>query len=144
MITFQELREKKLKGMPPGEHVFDKKMKGVSVMIHKTDAGMYCLYLDNEKLDEYPTLARAKKSAEEFVKAAKEKQMVDITQKYARELDISNPMGIPAYDFILNAYTGTNITSTTYKRGGTNGTSVAVVSYTYDGSDNLLTVTRSS
>jgi hypothetical protein len=34
---------------------------------------MYCLYLDNEKLDEYPTLARAKKSAEEFVKAAKEK-----------------------------------------------------------------------
>ena len=85
MITFQELREKKLKGMPPGEHVFDKKMKGVSVMIHKTDAGMYCLYLDNEKLDEYPTLARAKKSAEEFVKAAKEKQMVDITNKYARE-----------------------------------------------------------
>ena len=33
MITFQELREKKLKGMPPGEHVFDKKMKGVSVMV---------------------------------------------------------------------------------------------------------------
>ena len=73
MLSFRELREKKLKGMPPGEHVFDKKMKGVSVMIHKTDAGMYCLYIDNEKLDEYPTLARAKKSAEEFVKAAKEK-----------------------------------------------------------------------
>ena len=34
---------------------------------------MYCLYLDNEKLDEYPTLARAKRSAEEFVKAAKGK-----------------------------------------------------------------------
>ena len=70
--------------------------------------------------------------------------MVDITNKYARELDISNPMGIPAYDFILNAYTGTNITSTTYKRGGSSGTTVAAVSYTYDGSDNLLTVTRSS
>ena len=70
--------------------------------------------------------------------------MVDITQKYARELDISNPMGIPAYDFIVNTYSGDNIATTTYKRGGTSGTSVAVVSYTYDGSDNLLTVTRSS
>ena len=110
--------------------------------------------------------------------------MVDITNKYARELDISNPMGIPAYDFIVNTYSGTNIASTTYKRGnqplfdgasdigrntfgstldpnsalaqtydtimntykrgGSSGTSVAVVSYTYDGSDNLLTVTRSS
>ena len=44
MITFQELREKKLKGMPPGEHVFDKKMKGVSVMIHK-DRCWYVLFI---------------------------------------------------------------------------------------------------
>ena len=72
MITFQELREKKIKGMPPGEHVFGGKIKGVSVMIHK-EKDKFCLYIDNEKLDEYPTLARAKKSAEEFVKAAKEK-----------------------------------------------------------------------
>lgn len=71
MLTFRELREKKLKGMPPGQHVFGKKIKGVSVMIHKEDDGMYCLYIDNEKLDKYPTLARAKKSGEEFVKAAK-------------------------------------------------------------------------
>ena len=69
--------------------------------------------------------------------------MVDITNKYARELDISNPMGIPAYDFIVNTYSGTNIATTTYKRGGSSGSVVAVVSYTYDGSDNLLTVTRS-
>ena len=53
--------------------------------------------------------------------------MVDITQKYARELDISNPMGIPAYDFIINTYSGANIASTTYKRGGASGTTVAVV-----------------
>ena len=129
--------------MPPGEHVWDKKIKGVLTMIHK-EKGKYALYIDNEKLDEYPTIARAKRSAEEFVKAAKGKQMVDITNKYARELDISNPMGIPAYDFIVNTYSGDNIATTTYKRGGTSGTSVAVVSYTYDGSDNLLTVTRSS
>ena len=72
MLSFRQLREKKLKGMPPGEHVFDKKMKGVSVMIHK-EKGKYALYIDNEKLDEYPTIARAKRSAEEFVKAAKGK-----------------------------------------------------------------------
>ena len=59
--------------MPPGEHVWDKKIKGVFCMIHKENDGMYCLYIDNEKLDKYPTLARAKKSAEEFVKAAKGK-----------------------------------------------------------------------
>ena len=47
--------------------------------------------------------------------------MVDITNKYARELDISNPMGIPAYDFIVNTYSGTNIATTTYKRGGSSG-----------------------
>ena len=29
MLTFRELREKKLKGMPPGQHVWDKKIKGV-------------------------------------------------------------------------------------------------------------------
>ena len=74
MITFQELREKMMPGMPPGEHVFDKKMGGVSVMVHKEKDGMYCLYIDNEKLDKYPTLARAKKSGEEFVKAAKKEK----------------------------------------------------------------------
>jgi|TARA_R110000822_G_scaffold34236_2_gene97559 hypothetical protein len=72
MLTFQELREKKLKGMPPGEHVWDKRIQRVSTMIHK-DNGKYVLYIDNEKLDEYPTIARAKRSAEEFVKAAKGK-----------------------------------------------------------------------
>jgi len=70
MLTFRELREKKLRGMPPGQHVWDKKIQRVSTMIHK-DKGKYVLYIDNEKLDEYPTMARAKKSAEEFVKAAK-------------------------------------------------------------------------
>jgi hypothetical protein len=69
MLTFQDLREKKLKSMPAGEHVWNKKIKGVSTMIHKNN-GKYVLYIDNEKLDEYPTMARAKMSAEEFVKAA--------------------------------------------------------------------------
>jgi len=35
MKTFLQLREAMKKGMPPGEHVFDTKMKGVKIMIHK-------------------------------------------------------------------------------------------------------------
>ena len=35
MIKFRHLREKMLKGMPPGEHVYDKKISGVTLMIHK-------------------------------------------------------------------------------------------------------------
>ena len=71
MRTFSELREAMKKGMPPGEHVWDARIQRAKVMVHKTPDGMFCLYIDNEKLDKYPTLARAKKSAEEFVKAAK-------------------------------------------------------------------------
>jgi hypothetical protein len=41
-------------------------------MIHKVK-NQYVLYIDNERLDEYPTMARAKISAEAFIKAAKGK-----------------------------------------------------------------------
>jgi hypothetical protein len=70
MLTFRDLREKKLKSMPPGEHIWNKKIKGVSAMVHK-DKNKYVLYIDNERLDEYPTIARAKMSAGAFIKAAK-------------------------------------------------------------------------
>jgi hypothetical protein len=72
MLSFRQLREKKLKGMPAGEHVWNKKIKGVLAMIHKVK-NQYVLYIDNERLDEYPTMARAKISAEAFIKAAKGK-----------------------------------------------------------------------
>ena len=48
---------------------------------------------------------------------------------------------IPEYDYIDNTYTGTNLTTTVYKRGGASGTVVGTVTMTYDGSDNLLTAT---
>ena len=44
MKTFLELREAMSKGMPPGEHVFDKKIKGVEVMIHKDKGKFYYLH----------------------------------------------------------------------------------------------------
>jgi hypothetical protein len=71
MLTFTQLREKMGKGMPPGEHVFDTKMDGKTLMIHKEKDGEFCVYIDMEKLDTYPTLGMAKKAGMEFIKAAK-------------------------------------------------------------------------
>jgi hypothetical protein len=63
--------------------------------------------------------------------------------KYDRVTDMSNPLGIPAHDFIQNTYdVSGNLTVVEYKLGGQMGTVVAVLTMTYDGSGNLLTVTR--
>lgn len=50
---------------------------------------------------------------------------------------------IPTHDYISNTYTGSNLTQTVFKRGGASGKTVATLTMTYDGSGNLLTVTRS-
>jgi hypothetical protein len=50
---------------------------------------------------------------------------------------------IPTHDYIANTYTGTNLTQTVFRRGGASGKIVATLTLTYDGSSNLLTVTRS-
>jgi hypothetical protein len=49
---------------------------------------------------------------------------------------------IPPHDYYINTWTDGKITQTVYKRGGASGTVVATVTMTYDGSGNLLTVTR--
>ena len=50
---------------------------------------------------------------------------------------------IPTHDYIVNTWTGSNLTQTVFKRGGASGKTVATLTMTYDGSGNLLTVTRS-
>ena len=50
---------------------------------------------------------------------------------------------IPTHDYIANPYTGSNLTQTVFKRGGSGGKTVATLTLTYDGSNNLLTVTKS-
>lgn len=49
---------------------------------------------------------------------------------------------IPTHDYISCSYTGSNLTGVVYKNGGASGTTVATLTLTYDGSDNLLTVTK--
>jgi hypothetical protein len=50
---------------------------------------------------------------------------------------------IPTHDYIANTYTGSNLTQTVFRRGGASGKIVATLTMTYDGSSNLLTVTKS-
>jgi hypothetical protein len=50
---------------------------------------------------------------------------------------------IPAHDHIDLSYTGSNLTGVVYKDGGSGGTTVATLTLAYDGSNNLISVTRS-
>lgn len=70
MKTFFELREARKKSMPPGDHVFDTKVKGVEIMVHKEN-GKFVLYIDRDKLDSFRDLNSAKKAGTEFIKQYK-------------------------------------------------------------------------
>lgn len=47
-----------------------------------------------------------------------------------------------SYDYIDCSYTGNNMTGVVFKTGGSTGTTVATLAITYDGNDNIDTVTR--
>ena len=69
MKTFFAIRE--LTGRKPeGKKVFDKKMKGIRVMIHKERNG-FVTYIDGDRLDVYKTQKEAEKAASEFMKQYK-------------------------------------------------------------------------
>ena len=50
---------------------------------------------------------------------------------------------LPAYDYISCSYTSGNVTGVVYKTGGASGTTVATLTLSYDGSNNLTSVTKS-
>ncbi len=52
-------------------------------------------------------------------------------------------LSIPDHDYISCSYTGSNLTGVVYKLGGSSGTTVATLVLTYDGSNNLTSVTKS-
>ena len=56
---------------------------------------------------------------------------------------IAEGLSIPKYDYMSLSYTGSNVTGVTYKQGGSGGITVATLTLTYDGSDNLTSITRS-
>ena len=50
---------------------------------------------------------------------------------------------VPAHDYIDLSYTGANLTGVVYKDGGSGGSTVATLTLAYDGSNNLISVTKS-
>ncbi len=54
-----------------------------------------------------------------------------------------NSFNIGAYDYIaLSNYSGNNPQTITYKNGGASGTTIATLTIVYDGSGNILSVTK--
>jgi len=51
-------------------------------------------------------------------------------------------LNIPLHDYVNCSYTGANLTGVVFKNGGSGGNTVATLTLTYDGSNNLLTVTK--
>jgi hypothetical protein len=60
-----------------------------------------------------------------------------------KPLEIVTGLEIPEHDYIDLSYTGSNLTAVVYKTGGSGGTTVATLTLTYDGNDNLTSVTKS-
>ena len=52
-------------------------------------------------------------------------------------------LNIPTHDYLGLSYTGSNLTGVVYKLGGSGGATVATLTLGYDGSDNLISVTKS-
>lgn len=50
---------------------------------------------------------------------------------------------ISEHDYVSMSYTGGDLTQVVYKQGGASGATVATLALTYDGSGNVLTITKS-
>ena len=61
----------------------------------------------------------------------------------ASPIPVASNLSIPEHDYVSCSYTGSNLTGAVFKSGGSSGTTVATLVLTYDGSNNLLTVTKS-
>jgi len=69
MKRFSQIRE--LAGREPkGQKVYDKKVKGISIMVYK-DQGRFITYVDGDRLDAYRNQKEAEKAGLEFVKQYK-------------------------------------------------------------------------
>ncbi len=58
------------------------------------------------------------------------------------QLETLNSLVPSNYDYISLSYTGSNLTGVVFKTGGSGGTVVSTLTLAYDGSDNLISVTK--
>jgi len=70
-------------------------------------------------------------------------EVVKVSTVDGDPLAVVNGLSVPEHDYIALTYTGSNLTGVVYKTGGSGGTTVATLVLTYDGSNNLTSVTKS-
>lgn len=68
---------------------------------------------------------------------------VEINNDSGNPIPTIEGLSIPEHDYIDLSYTGSNLTGVVYKSGGSGGTTVATLTLAYDGSNNLISVTKS-
>lgn len=51
-------------------------------------------------------------------------------------------LAIPEHDYVSLTYTGINPTTVVYKQGGAAGVTVATLTMTYDGNNNVTSITK--
>jgi len=78
-----------------------------------------------------------KNSLDTIINPANEEKQDDIIT----ELETLNSLVPSVYDYISLAYTGSNLTTVTFKTGGAGGTVVSTLTLAYTG-DNLISVTK--
>jgi hypothetical protein len=68
---------------------------------------------------------------------------VEIKNDSGNPVPVVTGLEIPEHDYISLSYTGSNLTGVVYKTGGSGGTTVATLTLTYDGGNNLISVAKS-
>jgi hypothetical protein len=69
--------------------------------------------------------------------------LTKIDKQLYEQYSVLEGLSIPTHDYISMSYTGSNMTGVVYKIGGSGGATVATLTLTYDGSNNLTSVTKS-
>ena len=62
------------------------------------------------------------------------------TQPYGNSIP---GFAIPEHDYVSMTYSGSNLATVTYRAGGAGGTVVTTLSLTYDGNNNVTSITKS-
>ena len=68
---------------------------------------------------------------------------VEIANASSNPIPTVTGFEIPKYDYISLSYTGGNVTGVVYKTGGAGGTTVSTLTLTYNGTNDLTSVTKS-
>ena len=70
-------------------------------------------------------------------------EVIKVSNVDGDPLAVINGLSIPEHQNISLTYTGSNLTVVVYKTGGSGRTTVSTLTLAYDGSDNLISVTKS-